>query len=136
VLTSLANVPLAFLLPVPLPVSYILEALVLALTPWLTYLTHTRTRTSSTPLLLFWPIFFAGIFAWGRTLLETGLGNLRPVFAIKCATAGLGLVAFILEYLGPETAADLRPASEHSRAESDVRSFPVVSEPKLTYIDC
>lgn len=118
---SAANVGLAFVLSVPLPSSYILELITFVLAPVLTYLSHTRIRTSSTPLLLFWPAYLCGIFLWSRTLVVyTGVGPLRAVLALRCALAGLGLSAFAIEYVGPEWESDLKSKVEGGPKESEI----------------
>lgn len=88
--------------PVSIVQTYILEPLVLLASLFLTYCNHYRTRTSSSLLLLFWPAYAVTQIIWARTLFDTGLEPLKIVFALRCATLGLGLVSHILECLGPE----------------------------------
>ncbi|THH19236.1 hypothetical protein EW146_g1884 [Bondarzewia mesenterica] len=103
-LTSLANLILILALHQPVAIfqTYILEVLALNAASLLTYFNHTRTRTSSTILLLFWPVYLLILTIWSRTVVLKGLPNLRLTFVLKWATAGLGLFAFALECLGPE----------------------------------
>lgn len=106
---------------VPFPPAYILELVAFVLAPMLTYLSHTRTRTSSTTLLLFWPAYLCGIFLWSRTLIVyTGLGPVRAIFALRCALAGLGLLAFALEYVGPERTSDLKSKVAGGPKDSEI----------------
>lgn len=105
-LTSLANLLLIFIEDIRVPVreSYILEIITLAIAILLTYLTHERTRTSSTLLLLFWPAYIVAIGIWTHTILATRQGNdILSVVALKCTVGALGLITFILEYQGPES---------------------------------
>ncbi|KAI0080155.1 metal resistance protein YCF1 [Panus rudis PR-1116 ss-1] len=95
--------------PVALVQAYILEVIALIAAPFLTYLNHYRTRTSSSLLLLFWPTYVAALLIWGRTVYATAFEPLLVVFALKCAVAGLGLAAFALECLGPEFSPTDRP---------------------------
>ena len=102
--TSGINLVVALALHQPVAVlqTYILELVALSVTPFLTYFNHTRTRTSSTILLLFWPLYVAILTIWSRTVIAMGLSNLSIVFALKWVVTGLGLIAFALECLGPE----------------------------------
>ncbi|KAJ3484887.1 hypothetical protein NLI96_g5332 [Meripilus lineatus] len=90
--------------------AYILEILALFLAPVLTYRNHYRTRTSSTILLLFWPIYTAAFAVWARTVIETSFVALKIVFALKCVTIVLGLSAFAIECAGPEQSEDDLPS--------------------------
>lgn len=80
--------------------SYILEPLVLASVLVFTYYNHTRTRSSSTSLLLFWPLYITINVTWVRTSL-----NLRPdasLVALKLFTTFTGSIAYVLECFGSE----------------------------------
>jgi hypothetical protein len=81
---------------------YRLEPVALAFFALLTYFNHTRTRTSSTALLLFWPFYFLALGFWTRTMIETRLPSFSTVLILKAVTVGLSLLSFILECVGPE----------------------------------
>lgn len=86
----------------------VLEAVAFLSLPLLTYLSHTRTRRSSTVALLFWLAYIPALLIWTRThtLLDTTLGR-SPVFhVLRWSIGGLGVVAFALECLGPEFRAE------------------------------
>lgn len=88
---------------VPVRQSYVLEVIALIATIPLTYVTHQRTRTSSSILLLFWPVYSVGLLIWARTLIATKTsGDVVPVLALRCAVIGLGLISFIFECFAPE----------------------------------
>lgn len=118
---SAANTGLAFTLPAPLPISYLLELITFTLVPALTYISHTRTRTASTAVLLFWPVYLCGISLWSRTLVvSTSAGTLYSLLALRCVIAGLGLLAFAIEYIGPERESDLKSVVEGGPKESEI----------------
>lgn len=105
VLTSCANLVFVYLEHVPVPVlqSYILEIVALAATIPLTYLTHMRTRTSSSVLLLFWPSYTVAFAIWARTLTATASpSQVLILLALKSAVTTLGIASFALECLAPE----------------------------------
>ncbi|KAJ7583390.1 ABC transporter type 1, transmembrane domain-containing protein [Mycena floridula] len=85
---------------VPVFQSYILESLSLAGAIALTYYNHTRARKSSTILLVYWPAYTLALGIWIRTVLTKDFDRL--ILALKCASAALGLVSFLLECIGPE----------------------------------
>lgn len=89
---------------VPLIQSYILEPLALFASGFLVYTNHTRTATSSSTSLLFWPLYIFGLIIWGRTLLLTHphASHVQVLLALRCAVAGLGLGYFALELIAPE----------------------------------
>ena len=80
----------------------VLEAIAFLALLLLTYMSHTRTRRSSTIALLFWLAYFAALLIWSRTILGIARSHLPPVFALRSGIGALGLVAFALESLGPE----------------------------------
>ncbi|KAG6844742.1 hypothetical protein H0H87_004074 [Tephrocybe sp. NHM501043] len=86
----------------PVIYSYVIEPLALASAIALTYLNHSRTRTSSSLLLIFWPLYSVGLVLWMRSILAAGLDDTHGVLALKAAVGGLGLLAFGLETFGPE----------------------------------
>ncbi|OCH93693.1 metal resistance protein YCF1 [Obba rivulosa] len=111
--TSCAN--LVFVLVTKRPVAfvpyYVLEVVALFITPFLTWLNHYRTRTSSTLLLLFWPTYVLALLVWGRTALTSAPSSLLVVTILKGVVAVLGLAAFFLECLGSEFSPENRPES-------------------------
>jgi ATP-binding cassette subfamily C (CFTR/MRP) protein 1 len=88
--------------PVPVLYSYFLEPFALTSILIFTYFNHTRTRSSSTLLLIFWPLYIAAITAWIRTVLSRDLDRFLVILSLKCATLGLAAVAFGFECKGPE----------------------------------
>jgi ATP-binding cassette, subfamily C (CFTR/MRP), member 1 len=108
---SLVNLGIAIIYPhyfyfFPL---LVIEAVAFLVLPLLTYLSHTRTRRSSTVALLFWLAYFPALLIWTRTqttLLDIA-HNGRPVFhMLRWSMGGLGFIAFALECLGPEFRAE------------------------------
>jgi ATP-binding cassette subfamily C (CFTR/MRP) protein 1 len=84
--------------------SFVLEAIAFLVLPLLTYLSHTRTRRSSTIALLFWLAYFPALLIWSRTHITDGR---YPIFhRLRWISSGLGVVAFALECLGPEFRAE------------------------------
>ena len=88
--------------PVPVLYSYLLEPVALTSILIFTHFNHTRTRSSSTILLIFWPIYISAIAAWTRTVISRNLDQFLVILSIKCATLGLAAVAFGFECKGPE----------------------------------
>lgn len=82
--------------------SLVLEAIAFPALLLLTYMSHTRTRRSSTIALLFWPTYFAALLIWSRTTLSFARAQLPPVFVLRWGIGALGLMAFAAECLGPE----------------------------------
>lgn len=90
--------------PVPVLYSYILEPFALTSILIFTHFNHTRTRSSSTILLIFWPLYIAATVVWARTVMVRGLDHhLLVILSIKCATLGLAAVAFGFECKCPES---------------------------------
>ena len=89
--------------PVPVLYSYLLEPFALTSILVFTHFNHTRTRSSSTILLIFWPLYIAAIAAWTRTVMSRDLDkHFIVILSIKCATLALAAVAFGFECKGPE----------------------------------
>ena len=106
-------------IPVPVRQSYVLEIIALAATVLLTYLTHERTRTSSSILLLFWPAYTVGFIIWARTAMSSSI--ILPVLALKGTVIGLGIISFALECLGPEQT----DASTHENPVTTANVFSI-----------
>ncbi|KAF6761448.1 metal resistance protein YCF1 [Ephemerocybe angulata] len=87
---------------VPVFQYYLLEPVALVSAIATTYFSHTRTRTSSTTLLLFWPLYLLALSFWTRTVIETRLASFTTILILKAVTVGLGLLSFIFECVGPE----------------------------------
>jgi hypothetical protein len=105
VFVSISNVLFAIFHPnnpVPVLYSYLLEPFALTSILIFTYFNHTRTRSSSTLLLIFWPLYIAAIAAWTRTVISRDLDRFLVILPLKCATLGLAAVAFAFECQGPE----------------------------------
>ena len=82
--------------------SYILEIIATLSALALTYFNHTRTRSASTILLLYWPVYTLTLAVWIRTVVEGGSAVSHLTLALKCAAAGFGVLSFALECLGPQ----------------------------------
>ena len=89
-------------IPVPVLYSYLLEPFALTSILIYTHFNHTRNRSSSSILLIFWPLYIAAIAAWARTVISRNLDDFLVILSIKCATLGLAAVAFGFECRGPE----------------------------------
>ncbi|KAG6861347.1 hypothetical protein C0995_001326 [Termitomyces sp. Mi166 len=87
---------------VPVIYSYFIEPIALASALSLTYLNHTRTRTSSSTLLIFWPLYLSSLATWTRSVLLAQLDDGHVILALKSIVGGLGLISFALEIFGPE----------------------------------
>lgn len=86
----------------PVVQASILESISLMAALPLTYLNHTRTRTSSSILLLFWPSYVAALAIWIRTVIGSNYSELRVLLVFRCAVVCSGIFAFGLECIGPE----------------------------------
>jgi len=128
VVASTSNLVNIFLTHTDVPVlmSYILEPLALLSTICLTYLNHTRQRSSSTALLLFWPLFAAVGGIWIRTRHDIGLELFRQVVIFKVVIIGFGLFSFALECISPEYGLGLQLA-EKTFADSPILTANVFS---------
>jgi len=107
--TSLVNLGIAITCPrrIYFFPSLVLEAVAFLLLPLLTYLSHTRTRRSSTTVLLFWLAYFPALLIWTRTaILDITHARNSAVLVLRWSIGGLGVVAFALECLGPEFRAE------------------------------
>jgi ATP-binding cassette, subfamily C (CFTR/MRP), member 1 len=87
---------------VPILQSYILESISLASALSLTHFNHIRTRTSSSILLLFWPLYVIGLAIWTRTVISKNSNELQVLLALRCLVGGFGILSFGLECFGPE----------------------------------
>ena len=88
--------------PVPVLYSYLLEPFAFTSILIFTYFNHTRTRSSSTLLLIFWPLYIVAIAVWIRTVITRDLDRFLVILSLKCATLGLAGVAFGFECKGPD----------------------------------
>ncbi|EAU90288.2 metal resistance protein YCF1 [Coprinopsis cinerea okayama7 len=104
--------------------SYIFESVALLAAIIITYFNHTRTRTSSSVLLLFWPLYFLGLVLWFRTVVLTKLALFTPIVVLKGVTLALGLLSLVVETVGPEP--DAR-ADEKAQEESPVVTANIYS---------
>jgi hypothetical protein len=87
---------------VPVFQYYALEPLAIFIATVLTYFNHTRNRTSSTILLLFWPTYLLALGFWLRTTIDTRRAAYTHIFILKGVSLGLGILSFLLECAGPE----------------------------------
>ncbi|KAK0488812.1 P-loop containing nucleoside triphosphate hydrolase protein [Armillaria novae-zelandiae] len=99
---SVANLLYTVYAKISVPVfqSYIFESLSLAAVVVLTFFNHTRARNSSTILLLYWPLHSLLYAIWTRTVIANGFNHI--LFTLKSIIAGLGVLSFLLECVGPE----------------------------------
>lgn len=107
--------------------SYALEVAALFLAPFLCWQNHHRTRTSSSLLLLFWPVYTVAVLVWSRTTLAISPNALRLVVGARAVVALLGLSAFALECLGPEFSPEDRLQDDTDRAESPLLTANIFS---------
>ncbi|KAF8892115.1 multidrug resistance-associated ABC transporter [Infundibulicybe gibba] len=110
--------------PVPVLQSYLLETIALGSAIFLTYFNHTRTRTSSALLLLFWPLYTIALAMWTRTSLSRDTND-RIIIALKLTVDGLGMLSFALECLGPEP--NVHGTDEQKHMESPVITANIFS---------
>lgn len=68
---------------------------------------HTRTRRSSTLLLVVWPLYILAQLISLRTFLETNRNVSDLRFILVAVLTGMVTVVFSLELKGPERAEDL-----------------------------
>jgi ATP-binding cassette, subfamily C (CFTR/MRP), member 1 len=80
---------------------HILEPTGVLIAVFLTYLNHTRMRTSATLILLFWPLYTISLVAWGRTAYAIHQGLDTIFMSLECSVALFGLASLALECLGP-----------------------------------
>ncbi|KAJ7126538.1 P-loop containing nucleoside triphosphate hydrolase protein [Mycena crocata] len=108
---------------VPVTEYYILEPVALLGSILLTYFNHTRQRTSSTMILLFWPLYATSLAIWARSFLMRDDYS-RLLLELKGGVALLGLASFSLECFGPEIGL---PRDEKSDLESPVTTANIFS---------
>lgn len=103
-MASFVNASLVLLWHKSIPVlaSYILEPFAFASVFVYTYFNHTRTRSSSTVLLLFWPLYIVAIAVWCRTLLTKQVHLDSTLFILKLVTLVTGVISYVLECMGTE----------------------------------
>ena len=99
--------------PIALLEPYILEVVVLTLFLPLTYYNHHRARTSSSLVLLFWPLYALTSVAWARTAWLSSVTALRVVLYLKGSTLLLGLSSFCVECFGSTFGPEDIPPSKH-----------------------
>jgi hypothetical protein len=88
--------------PVPVRQTYLLEPVALGVSLILTVLNHSRTRTSSSVLLVFWPLYTLGYLLWVRTIISKESWHIRSVLVLKTLVVLFGLSSFGLEFLAPK----------------------------------
>lgn len=91
----LGSQDVAILLPHVLEPTDVLVAMVL------TYLNHTRARTSATLILLFWPLYTIGLVIRGRTAYNMYQGQNLLFMSLQFSGGLFGLASLALECLGP-----------------------------------
>ncbi len=91
----LGSQDVAILLPHVLEPTGVLVAMVL------TYLNHTRARTSATLVLLFWPLYTIGLVIRGRTAYNMYHDQNLLFMSLQFSAGLFGLASLALECLGP-----------------------------------
>lgn len=117
--------------------SYALEPLALLPAIFLTQTNHTRTRTSSSTLLLFWPAYTVALLVWGRTLITTHSENVSDVIvllALRSAVAVFGLFSFALELLAPKFEPNLDEEMDETCVENPLISANIFSRWSFGYL--
>lgn len=71
-----------------------------------TYFNHTRTKTASAILLIFWPIYIVAVAAWTRTIVSTGNQPYIVIVALRWTTVGIGALSYVVESMGSQMRAD------------------------------
>lgn len=84
-----------------IPYWYTLEVIYVLVSIPFTYFNHTRSRTSSTIQLLFWPVYIILLLIWGRTSV-TARDDPSASITSRTVVGSLGTLFFILECVGPE----------------------------------
>ncbi|KAJ6588712.1 multidrug resistance-associated ABC transporter [Mycena capillaripes] len=105
---------------IPVLVSCVLEPAALLGSIALTYYNHTRQRTSSSILLLFWPIYSSSLAIFS---LKDADHNGQSLF-LTGGIAFFGLASFGLECIGPETGL---PKDEKSIHENPILTANIFS---------
>ncbi|PFH45503.1 hypothetical protein AMATHDRAFT_82867 [Amanita thiersii Skay4041] len=100
---STTNLILAFTdsIAVSLSIPYILEPLWFLIAMLLTYLNHSRSRTSSGVILLFWPLYTGFLVVRTRTITLSSGSLLPPSAIIRCTLGLLGCASFVFEWRRP-----------------------------------
>ena len=115
---------------------YALEIAALLLAPILTSLNHYRSRTSSSLLLLFWPVYISAFVVWARTVLSVSTDTFRIVVALRGAIAALGLVALVVECFGTEFTPEDGPGElVHGHVESPLLTANLFSEWSFSWMN-
>uniref|UniRef100_A0A8H8CHK1 Metal resistance protein YCF1 n=1 Tax=Psilocybe cubensis TaxID=181762 RepID=A0A8H8CHK1_PSICU len=87
---------------VPVIQAYILEPFAILSILIFTFFNHTRTRTASTFLLIFWPCYALACAIWARTTLLRDPDSVTTIVSLKTVSLGLGLISYAVECLGSE----------------------------------
>lgn len=106
---------------VPVVQSYILEPIAILGALCLTFYNHTRKRKPSTALLIYWPLYTIVAAIWIRTYVTKGF-YLEYVLALKCASLGLGLLAYAVECAGVEAGME-KEEFEHPSITANIYSI-------------
>ncbi|KAJ6474594.1 multidrug resistance-associated ABC transporter [Mycena vitilis] len=109
---------------VPVLQTYILEPVALLASLALTYYNHTRQRTSSSVLLIFWPVYTVALLIWARSFSLGDFDHYRSLLVLKGTVGVFGLASFSLECIGPETGL---PKDEKSVHENPILTANVFS---------
>ncbi|KAF7360533.1 hypothetical protein MVEN_00784300 [Mycena venus] len=106
--------------PIRVLVSYFLEPATLLGSIVLTYYNHTRSRTSSSMLLIFWPLYSSLFVAQTLIVRESD----HYLVSLKGMVVLFGLASFSLECVGPEIGL---PKDENSVHESPILTANIFS---------
>ncbi|KAI6044047.1 P-loop containing nucleoside triphosphate hydrolase protein [Pisolithus marmoratus] len=101
--------------------TFVLEPIALLLTVLLTHLNHTRTRSSSAILLLFWPCYTLGIAIWTRSYTWDGSPGDSVILGCSWVVVLLGLLSLAWECKSPD---DATPSvTEHPTSTANIYSI-------------
>lgn len=100
---------------------FVLEPIALLFAVLLTHLNHTRTRSSSTTLLLFWPCYAAGVAIWTRSYTWNGFSGHSVILGSEWAVVLLGFLSLALESKSPDDAAS--DVAEHPTITANIYSI-------------
>ncbi|KIK17829.1 hypothetical protein PISMIDRAFT_110603 [Pisolithus microcarpus 441] len=100
---------------------FVLEPVALLFAVLLTHLNHTRTRSSSAILLLFWPCYTLGVATWTRSTTWNGFPNDAVALVSLWVVVSLGLLSLALECRSPDDS--MSSDTEHPTITANIYSI-------------
>ncbi|KAI6099033.1 hypothetical protein F5141DRAFT_1144217 [Pisolithus sp. B1] len=100
---------------------FVLEPIALLFAVLLTHLNHTRTRSSSAVLLLFWPCYALGVAIWTRSTTWNGFPGDSAVLVSSWVVVFLGLLSLVLECRSPDDS--VSSETEHPTITANIYSI-------------